>query len=65
MFDALRAANLDLWRRTPVEDRARFGIHSERGPESYELTFRLAAGHDRFHLDQARRSLAAVREAAG
>ena len=65
VFDALRAANLDLWRRTPVEDRARFGIHSERGPESYELTFRLAAGHDRFHLDQARRSLAAVREAKG
>ena len=65
MFDALRAANLDLWRRTPVADRARFGVHSERGPESYELTFQLAAGHDRFHLDQARRSLAAVREAKG
>jgi len=65
VFDALREANLDLWRRTPVADRARFGVHSERGPESYELTFQLAAGHDRFHLDQARRSLAAVRAAKG
>jgi hypothetical protein len=61
LFEALRAANLSLWRRTPVEDRSRFGIHAERGPESYELTFRLIAGHDRFHLDQARRTLAQVR----
>ena len=63
LFDALRRANLELWRRTPVEDRARFGVHDERGPESYELTFRLAAGHDRFHLAQARRTLAEVKAA--
>jgi hypothetical protein len=60
-FEALRAANLDLWARRPVVDRARFGRHTERGPESYELTFRLAAGHDRVHLDQARRALDAAR----
>jgi DinB superfamily len=60
-FDALRAANLALWRRTPVEERSRFGIHRERGAETYELTFRLLAGHDIFHLDQARRALANVR----
>jgi hypothetical protein len=60
LFEALRAANLELWRRTPVADRARFGIHSERGPESYELTFKLIAGHDRIHLAQARRTLDAV-----
>ena len=60
-FEALRTANLDLWRRTPVEQRSRFGLHRERGPESYELTFKLLAGHDRFHLDQARRALEAVR----
>jgi len=60
-FEALRAANLDLWRRTPIAERARFGIHSERGPESYELTFRLLAGHDLFHLEQARKALATVR----
>ena len=63
-FATLRDANLELWRRTPVADRARYGVHSERGPESYELTFRLAAGHDRFHVQQARRTLDAVRAAA-
>jgi DinB family protein len=61
LWEALRTANLALWRRTPVEERSRYGIHSERGPESYELTFRLLAGHDRFHLDQARRTLEQVR----
>ena len=61
MFDALRAADLDLWQRTPIPDRARFGVHLERGPESYELTFRLAAGHDLVHMDQARRTLEQVR----
>jgi hypothetical protein len=59
-LEALRAANLALWRRTPEGDRARFGVHAERGPESYDLTFRLIAGHDRFHLAQARRALDAV-----
>ncbi len=61
LFEALRWANLALWQRTPVPQRARVGMHAERGPESYELTFRLMAGHDRFHLDQARRTLAALR----
>ena len=59
-FEALRRANLALWARSSDEDRARVGIHSERGPESYDLTFRMLAGHDRFHLDQARRALAAL-----
>ncbi len=61
LFEALRSANLELWDRTPVEERARYGVHAERGPESYELTFRLIAGHDRFHLAQAQRTLAAIR----
>jgi hypothetical protein len=59
-FEALRRANLALWARSSEQERARFGVHSERGPESYELTFTMIAGHDRFHLDQARRALAAV-----
>ncbi len=62
-FDALRSANVALWRRTSREERARIGRHEERGPESLDLSFRLIAGHDRFHLDQARRTLAAVRAA--
>ena len=61
LFDALRAANLELWSRISPEDRARVGLHRERGPESIELTFRLAAGHDRIHLAQARRALDAAR----
>jgi hypothetical protein len=61
LFAALRRANLDLWRRTPEELRDRFGLHRERGPESYRLTFTLIAGHDRFHLAQARRALEALR----
>src|ERR671923_1366489 len=57
LFEALRAANLALWSRSSEADRARMGIHEERGPESYEFTFRLIAGHDRNHLEQARATL--------
>ena len=60
LFEALRSTNLDLWRRTPVEDRERVGMHAERGPESYGLAFRMIAGHDRFHLAQAERALVLV-----
>ena len=60
-FEALRRANLALWERTPIADRERFGIHRERGPESYGLTFTLIAGHDRFHLAQAQRAVDALR----
>lgn len=59
-FEALRVANLDLWARRSVADRERFGRHRERGEESYDLTFRLSAGHDRIHLAQARRALDAA-----
>jgi hypothetical protein len=62
-FEPMRAANLALWRRTPERDRERLGLHRERGPESYRLTFVLIAGHDRLHLAQAERALAAVRGA--
>jgi len=61
IFEALRTANLALWRRSSSVQRARVGRHRERGPESYELMFRLLGGHDRVHLDQADRALAAVR----
>jgi DinB superfamily len=62
LFEALREANLVLWRRSTLQERARVGIHRERGPESFDLSFRLIAGHDRVHLDQARRALEAVRQ---
>lgn len=57
VFAALRAANLGLWRRSSPESRARVALHAERGPESYDLMFRMLAGHDRFHLNQMRATL--------
>lgn len=59
-FESLRRANVALWNRTPPEDRSRVGVHAERGPESYDTMFRMLAGHDRFHVAQARRALDAV-----
>jgi hypothetical protein len=56
-FEPIRAANLRLWRASSADDRARIGMHSERGPESFELTFKLYAGHDILHIDQATRAL--------
>ena len=61
LFDALRAANLRLWKDSTAEERERVGLHRERGRESFDLLFRLLAGHDRVHMAQARRALAAVR----
>lgn len=61
LFMALRRANVDLWKRTPATARARVGMHAERGPESFELLFRMQAGHGRVHRAQAERALAAVR----
>ena len=61
LFEGLRRANLALWERTSAAERARVGLHAERGRESYELTFRLMAGHDRNHLAQARRALESPR----
>ncbi|HYL41213.1 MAG TPA: DinB family protein [Candidatus Binatus sp.] len=60
-FAAMRSANVALWRRSSPAQRARVAIHSERGRESFELMFRMLAGHDRVHLDQAERALASVR----
>lgn len=60
LFEPLRGANVELWRRTPVQERSRYGIHAERGRESFEDLFRMLAGHDRFHLAQIDRTLATV-----
>lgn len=60
-FEALRTSDVALWERSSEAERARVGIHAERGPESFDLLFRMLAGHDRFHLAQAERALEAVR----
>lgn len=60
LLRALKRANLRMWSRTSPAERARIGMHAERGPESLDLTFRLNAGHGLFHLGQMRRTLARV-----
>lgn len=60
-YGNLRISNVALWRGTNEADRARVGLHRERGAESLDLMFRMLAGHDRVHLAQARRALEAVR----
>ena len=65
LFEPLRAANIALWRNASDADRARVALHRERGPESFDLMFRMLAGHDRVHLAQARRALEATRASSG
>jgi hypothetical protein len=59
-FDGLRRANVAMWRAGGEAAGARVGLHSERGPESYDLAFKMIGGHDRVHLAQADRALASV-----
>jgi hypothetical protein len=61
VLSVLRRANVALWRRVPAAERGRVGLHAERGQESYELLFRLQAGHGRIHRAQAERALAQAR----
>ncbi len=57
LFAVLREANLALWASASEVERQRTARHRERGPESFRLMFTMLAGHDRFHLAQARRAL--------
>lgn len=61
VLEPLKTANAAMWRAASPEELARFGRHAERGPESFDLSYRMIAGHDRFHLAQAERALDAVR----
>ena len=60
VFEPLRAANLKLWRQSSAGDLDRSVTHSERGRESFDLMFRMIAGHDRFHLNQMRETVRQV-----
>jgi hypothetical protein len=64
LLATLRSANLRLWRGASEAERARLGIHAERGPESFDLTFRLGAGHGLLHLGQMRRTLDTIKAPA-
>src|SRR5579859_5036298 len=65
LLEGLERANIHLWLNTPEEQRHRVGIHSERGEESFGLTFAMLAGHELLHLEQARRTVDAVRGGVG
>ena len=54
-FTSLRRANLRLFERASDADRARVGIHSERGEESLGHMMKLYAAHDLVHLRQIAR----------
>ena len=56
-FDALRALNVRLWRRASQSERERVAVHPERGDESFDVCFRMVAGHDLLHLDQMARAV--------
>jgi uncharacterized damage-inducible protein DinB len=57
LLRVLRQSNLALWNSASDEDRARVGMHAERGPESFDLIFRLAVGHGILHTGQMERAL--------
>ncbi len=60
-FHALRLANLVLVRQIPAQLWDRVGVHSERGETSFRLLVETTAGHDRAHLAQLEKTVAAVR----
>lgn len=60
-FTSLRRSNVRLFIRASERDRARVGLHSERGEESLGHMMKLYAGHDIVHLRQIDR----IRKAVG
>ena len=60
-FTALRHWNLPIWSMSAPAELQRIGVHAERGPETFDVTRRLAAGHDLRHRRQVERLLTAVR----
>ncbi len=60
-FTTIRRGNLRLLSHATPAERARVGVHSERGEESLDFLIRMYAGHDLVHLRQMER----VRKAVG
>jgi hypothetical protein len=59
LFGAVRAANVALLRRLERAGWQRAGLHPERGRLTVSDIANFTARHDRRHLEQARRALAA------
>jgi len=60
---ALKAVNVVFLAQTTPEERARWGVHGERGPESLAALYGAIAGHDLLHERQIDANLAAWRAA--
>lgn len=58
LFRTVRQANLAFYKSLTPAQQKLHGIHSERGKESVEQTFRLFAGHDLNHMNQIKAILA-------
>jgi uncharacterized damage-inducible protein DinB len=56
----VRTANLRLWRTLSPAERARVGLHTERGPESIDQLLKLMGAHDLVHRRQIDSALAAA-----
>ena len=61
LLEGLREHNLLLLRSLSPAQWSRVAVHEEQGEEAVELMVRKVAGHDLAHLDQLRRTIAAVR----
>ncbi|MEO8084655.1 MAG: DinB family protein, partial [Ardenticatenales bacterium] len=59
---SLKALNVSVLEQTTREERARWGVHSERGKESIAALIGAIAGHDHMHEAQIAANLAAWRE---
>ena len=62
---AVRTGNLRLIRSLGPAERARVGVHTERGEESIEHSLRMYAGHDILHLNQLARIRSSLVGAVG
>lgn len=51
-FEALRAANLALYRSLSPDQWEQYGMHAERGKETVRRIVTMCAGHDLNHLRQ-------------
>ena len=60
VFEALRASNASLVERMSADDWSRRGHHEERPRYSVEILVERSIAHDRAHLAQIRRALAAI-----
>lgn len=59
-FSSLRRLNVWLAEETPSTEWDKVGVHSERGPETFDLSLKVVAGHDLAHLKQLEQTLAVV-----